>query len=87
MALTPEQTTQMELFNMLKFPDSDSRSIVDQGFVGLKELKELGGTEVENLCKIIRKPGGTRSAGSSSRSTADHGSSVPMLAENNLKLA
>eukprot|EP00957_Ditylum_brightwellii_P070283 5339283-Ditylum_brightwellii.AAC.1 len=33
------------------------------------------------------KTGGTNSSGSSSRSTADHGSTVPMLAESNLKLA
>eukprot|EP00957_Ditylum_brightwellii_P115934 8842835-Ditylum_brightwellii.AAC.1 len=78
MDLTPEETTQMELLNRLKFPDSASRAIVNQGFVGLKELKELRDVEVENLCKIIIKPGGTKSSGSSSRSIADHGSSVPM---------
>eukprot|EP00957_Ditylum_brightwellii_P039914 3021918-Ditylum_brightwellii.AAC.1 len=69
-----------------KFQDSASKSIVDQGFVLLKELKKLGGTDVENLCKVIRKTGGTKSSVSSSRSTADHESSVPILAENNLKL-
>eukprot|EP00957_Ditylum_brightwellii_P154331 11744603-Ditylum_brightwellii.AAC.1 len=66
MALTPEETTQMELLKRLKFPASASRAIVDQGFVKLKELKELRDVEVENLCKIIIKPGGTKSSGSSS---------------------
>eukprot|EP00957_Ditylum_brightwellii_P153657 11693756-Ditylum_brightwellii.AAC.1 len=87
MACTPEQTTQMELLKRLKFPDSVSKAIVNQGFVGLRKLKELRGTGVANLCKIIRKPGGTKSSESSSRSTADYELSVLMLAENNLKLA
>eukprot|EP00957_Ditylum_brightwellii_P171084 13024224-Ditylum_brightwellii.AAC.2 len=55
MAFTLELTTKTELLEKLKFPDSASKSIVDQGFVELKELKELG---VQNLCKIIRNPGG-----------------------------
>eukprot|EP00957_Ditylum_brightwellii_P002762 212147-Ditylum_brightwellii.AAC.1 len=85
MALTPEQTAQMELLKRIKFPDSASKAIVNQVFVGLKELKELGDTDVENLCKLIRKPGGTKLSGSSSRLTTDHGSSVPMLDEINMK--
>eukprot|EP00957_Ditylum_brightwellii_P088429 6735500-Ditylum_brightwellii.AAC.1 len=87
MALTSEQSIQMEFLNRLKFPYHASRIIVNQGFVGLKVLKELEDTEVENLCKIIRTSGATRSTEFSSKSTADNGSSVPMLAENNLKPA
>ena len=87
MAPTAEETAQTQLLVGLKFPEEAAKSIIKQGFVGLEELKELGDDEVENLCKIVRRPGGTKTSGSTRGATADPGTNVPMLAESNLKLA
>ena len=48
----------------------------DQGLNELTEFRILTDNEVENLCRVIQKPGG-----------ADDGHVVPLRAENNLKLA
>lgn len=87
MAPTAEETAQTQLLVGLKFPEEAAKSIIKQGFVGLEELKELGDDEVENLCKIVRRPGGTKTSGLARGATADPGTNVPMLAESNLKLA
>ena len=87
MAPTAEETAQTQLLVGLKFPEEAAKSIIKQGFVGLEELKELGDDEVENLCKIVRRPGGTKTSGTTRGATADPGTNVPMLAESNLKLA
>ena len=86
MAPTAEETAQTQLLVGLKFPEEAAKSIIKQGFVGLEELKELGDDEVENLCKIVRRPRGTKTSGSARGATADPGTNVPMLAESNLKL-
>jgi len=52
----------------------------DQGIDSLPELRILTDLEVENLCKVIRRPGG-------SVQNPIEGHAVSLRAENNLKLA
>ena len=64
----------------------------NQGLDTLDEMKILTDTEVENLCKVIRRPGGVipnPAAGQAGvpAEVPNHGLQVPLRAENNLKLA
>ena len=54
----------------------------EQGIDDMDELGVLTDTEVENLCKVVRRPGGANTAG-----VANPGHAVSLRAENNLKLA
>ena len=56
----------------------------DQGLDTLDEWKVLTDSEVENLCKVVRKPGGTVD---DDGVVPNPGHQVPLRAENNLKLA
>ena len=53
----------------------------DQGIDPLDELRTLDNSMVENLCRVIRRPGGTVGG------AADPGIKVSARAEENLKLA
>ena len=59
----------------------------DQQDIGdLEELRFLTDTEVENLCKVIRRPGGTIND-AAGNPVPNPGIPVTLRAENNLKLA
>jgi hypothetical protein len=53
----------------------------NQGIDSLNELRTLDNNMVENLCRVIRRPGGTVGG------AADPGIKVSARAEENLKLA
>ena len=72
--------------------------IDDQGMEDLAELALLTDTEVENLCKVVRRPGGTIANPNRNDEDGDPvagqpatitnpGQTVPLRAENNLKMA
>jgi hypothetical protein len=67
--------------------------IIDQqGIDELSEIKILTDSEIEGLCKVVKRPGGTipnpnaAAAGQPATITAS-GESISMMAESNLKLA
>ena len=65
------------MFQRLRFTADGSRDLVDdQQIDSMEELKILEDDDCENLCKIIRRPGGGAA-----------GHQVSNAAENNLKLA
>ena len=53
----------------------------DQGIDSLDEIRSLDDAKALNLCKILRRPGGTVAGG-----LADPGEKVSARAEDNLKL-
>lgn len=60
----------------------------DQGMDSLDELRILEDSDVENLCKVVRRPGGTvPGADADAPAVPNPGISVSLRAENNLKLA
>ena len=64
----------------------------DQGLDTLDELKVLTNDEIESLCKVVRRPGGTvpnPNAGDPGQpaTLSNPGEQVPLRAELNLKLA
>ena len=64
------------MLKRLRFTNDAAKAIVNQGYDSLDELKLMTDPDVSNLCKIIRKPGGT-----------GNGDQVSLVAENYLKLA
>ena len=54
----------------------------DQGIDSVDELRNLDDDKASNLCRVLRRPGGTNAAGA-----ADPGTKVLARAEDNLKLA
>ena len=49
-----------QMFTRLGFTQAAAQAIVmEQGFDTLDEVKLLKDDEVESLCKVIRRPGGT----------------------------
>eukprot|EP00804_Cyclotella_cryptica_P003089 CCRYP_006074-RA/>CCRYP_006074-RA protein AED:0.29 eAED:0.04 QI:0/0/0/0.75/0.33/0.5/4/0/1079 len=54
----------------------------DQGIDSVDELRNLDDDKASNLCRVLRRPGGTNAAGA-----ADPGTKVSARAEDNLKLA
>ena len=73
----------------LGFSDEAATSIqVDQGLSTLDEFELLSDSDVSDLCKVVRRPGGTVAAvGAPGGQVANPGISVSMRAETNLKLA
>ena len=58
----------------------------DQGIDDLDELRVLKDDEIGNLCKVVRRPGGTMNDGNGNPIPAT-GNPVSFRAENNIKLA
>ena len=68
----------------LGFSNDAASDIVDnQGIDSIEELRLLTDSEVEILCKVVRRPGGAAANGAGQ----NLGTSVSLRAENNLKLA
>jgi hypothetical protein len=69
------------------------RAIVDeQGIISIDELKILTDTEIENLCKEVRRPGGQVANPNMAKAgqqpqLPNHGKSISLWAELNIKLA
>jgi hypothetical protein len=62
-------------------------SVEDQGMDTLEEIQLLTDDEIENLCKVIRRPGGTIPGPNPGDAPVnDPGTPVRLRAENNLKL-
>lgn len=87
-----------EAFVRLGMSDAAAAAIVDeQGINSILELQLLTDTEIENLCKVVRRPGGTMpnpaATGHDTRNAnqpdiiPNPGIPVSLRAENNLKLA
>lgn len=73
-------------FIRLGFTPAAAGEITDQQGIDTRdELKILTDSEIENLCRVIRKPGGTVNL--NGNNVPDPGVSVSLRAENNLKLA
>lgn len=58
----------------------------EQGLDSLDEIGLLKDEEVENLCRVLRKPGGLAPGRANQPPVANYGTSVSLRAENNLKL-
>ena len=81
-------------FGRLGLTDQASQAIVgDQGINNINEIKILRDAEIENLCKVVRRPGGMVAnnanaiTGGGPAEIPNAGLQVSMRAENNLKLA
>jgi ribosomal protein L29 len=62
----------------------------DQGIIELEEIRLMTDPEVVNLCKVLRRPGGTMmvpNAAGVNVQVPNPGNKVSLLAENNLKMA
>ena len=73
----------------LGFSDQAAMSIqVDQGLSTLEEFELLSDSDISDLCKVVRRPGGTVAAvGVPGGQVANPGIAVSLRAETNLKLA
>ena len=61
----------------------------DQGLIELEEIRLMTDPEVVNLCKVLRRPGGTMmvpNAAGVNVQVPNPGNKVSLLAENNLKM-
>ena len=78
-----------QMLNGIGFSQAASTAIVNQGYTSLDEFKLLDDDDVQDLCQIVRKPGGqvTTGRGVNAVTTADPGIKVTLVAETNLKLA
>ena len=77
-------------FERLGFTADAANTIMgDQQIDTIEELRLLTDSEAENLCKVIRRPGGTipNPNGAAGATMSNPGISVSLRAENNLKLA
>jgi hypothetical protein len=82
-----------QLLARIRFTNAAAAVIVDQqGIDELSEIKILRDSEIEGLCKVVRRPGGSivnpnaATAGQPATIYAT-GESISMIAESNLKLA
>ena len=74
-------------YGRLGFTQQVAATIVDdQGINSMEELAYLDDTSVEQLCKVIRRPGGTVNAPDGTV-VPNPGMPISLRAENNLKLA
>ena len=71
------------------FTQQGSEAVVnDQGITSVAELGLLKESEIETLCKTVRRPGGTvPGAGDGAAPVANPGTAISLRAETNLKLA
>ena len=53
----------------------------------IEDIRVLRDSDIENLCKVLRRPGGTIPAGAAGAVAPDPGVQVSLRAESNLKLA
>ena len=53
----------------------------------MEEIRFLKYTEIESLCKVVRRPGGAIAGAGVGQVVANPGIHVSLLAENSLKLA
>jgi ribosomal protein S13 len=76
------------MFNRIGFTVAAAQVIVDeQGMDTLDEIKLLTDDEIENLCKVIRRPGGTIPGPNLGDAPVNNpGTPVNLRAENHLKL-
>ena len=75
-----------QMFEHLSFTTTAANAIIwDQGIDSLDEVHLLESSDVETLCKTIRRPGGTIWRGN--QDVPNPGISVSALAESNLKIA
>ena len=75
------------LFQRVAFTADASTALVDeQGLNSLGELRMLTDDDCNNICKIIKRPGGTIQ-NANGDNVANPGHSVSLVAEKNLKLA
>jgi hypothetical protein len=76
------------MFNRIGFTLAASQVIVDdQGMDTLEEIRLLSDDVIENLCKVIRRPGGTIPGPNPGAAPVNNpGTPVSLRAENHLKL-
>ena len=75
-----------QMFERLGFTTAAANAIIrDQGIDSLEEVRLLESSDIETLCKTIRRPGGTIRRGN--QDVPNPGISVSALAESNLKIA
>ena len=76
------------MFHRIGFTLTASQVIVDnQGMDSLEEIRLLSDDEIENLCNVIRRPGGTIPGPAPDAPPVNNpGSPVSLQAENHLKL-
>ncbi|KAI2509583.1 hypothetical protein MHU86_4844 [Fragilaria crotonensis] len=75
------------VFTRIGFSESASQALVEeQGMSDLEEIKLLSDEEVESLCKVIRRPGGTVPNPAGGAPIPAPGVQVNMRAEGHLKL-
>ena len=86
--MAANQAAMRTMLARIGFTVAASTVIVDeQGLDQLDEIKLLTDDEVENLCKVIGRPGGTIPAAvPGGNPIADPETPVSLLTENNLKL-
>ena len=76
------------MFGRLGVDHNTCISIIDEHHINnLDELQVLKDTEVTNLCKVVRRPGGMLEAVGVRPELPDYGENVSLRAENNIKLA
>jgi hypothetical protein len=77
-----------DMFGRLGVGHNACISIVDeQDIDSLEELQVLKDSEVTNLCKVVRRPGGMVDGPAGRPAVPDHGEMISLRAENNIKLA
>jgi len=71
------------MFERIGFTSAAASLLTDeQGIDSLAEILNMNDTNIENLCKVLRRPGGQNNSGN-----ADPGVKVSARAEENLNLA
>ena len=71
------------MFERMGFTNTAAILLTDeQGIDALLEVRNLEDANIENLCKVLRRPGGQNTSGN-----PDPGVKVSVRAEENLKLA
>ena len=81
------QAAMRTMYARIGFTAAAAQVIVDeQGLDSLDEVKLLTDDEIESLCKVIRRPGGSIPGAAGAAPVANHGTPVNLRAENHLKL-
>ena len=63
-------------------PKAAKLLVREQGLNSTKKLQALTNKHVDNICNVVKKPGGTNAHG-----TPDRGQQVSVIAQKNLKFA
>ena len=81
------QAAMRTMYARIGFTAAAAQVIVDeQGLDSLDEVKLLTDDEIESLCKVIRRPGGSIPGAAGAAPVANHGTPDNLRAENHLKL-